>query len=218
MPRKKADAEPQADAALAEDVQDVAAAAADADNVEDVAEDAPDKSDNIVAAVGEQLSEVVSAVKDKAGEVIAPVAEKVEDAAAMIGDKVSDLVATVTGDKEEAEEEEEPVLAENEVLPTTISKGAATTTGKELPEYLQRRRTEIGRVVSNKMQKTVVVSVERSKPHPLYKKVVRQTVKFMAHDEMDSGMGDTVRIIESRPMSRRKRWRVIEIVQKAEQI
>ncbi len=64
----------------------------------------------------------------------------------------------------------------------------------------------------------MVVSVERSKPHPLYKKVVRQTVKFMAHDEMGSKTGDTVRIIESRPMSRRKRWQVVEIIQKAEQI
>jgi small subunit ribosomal protein S17 len=68
------------------------------------------------------------------------------------------------------------------------------------------------------MEKTVVVSVERAKPHPLYKKIVRRTVKFMAHDELGSGMGDTVRIVESRPMSRRKRWQVVEIVQRAEQL
>jgi len=140
-------------------------------------------------------------------DLVAPVASTVAD---------TDLVASVTDGSEESEEE--TTLAENEVLPTTISKGTATAAGKELPEYLQRRRTEVGRVVSNKMQKTVVVSVERSKLHPLYKKVVRQTVKFMAHDEMSSGMGDTVRIIESRPMSRQKRWQVVEIVQKAEQI
>jgi small subunit ribosomal protein S17 len=87
-----------------------------------------------------------------------------------------------------------------------------------LPEYLQRRRTEVGRVVSDKMQKTVVVSVDRRKPHPLYKKVMRRSVKFMAHDDLGSRMGDTVRIVESRPLSRRKRWRVVEIVQRAQQI
>jgi len=60
--------------------------------------------------------------------------------------------------------------------------------------------------------------VDRSKPHPLYKKVVRHTVKFMAHDEMGSKIGDTVRIIESRPMSKRKRWQVVDIIQRSEQV
>ncbi|MBF6613713.1 MAG: 30S ribosomal protein S17 [Chloroflexi bacterium] len=68
------------------------------------------------------------------------------------------------------------------------------------------------------MQNTVVVSVERSKTHPIYKKVIRQSVKFMAHDEMGSAIGDTVRIIESRPMSKRKRWRVVEIIRRAERV
>lgn len=87
-----------------------------------------------------------------------------------------------------------------------------------LPEYLQRRRLEVGRVVSDKMQKTVVVSVERRIQHPIYKKIMRRSVKFMAHDEMGAHTGDTVRIMESRPMSRHKRWQVVEILQKAEQI
>ncbi len=107
---------------------------------------------------------------------------------------------------------------ENEGIPTTISKGAASIAGSELPEYLRQRRTEIGRVVSDKMEKTVVVSVERAKPHPLYKKVVRRTVKFMAHDEKGSKIGDTVRIIEARPMSKRKRWQVVDIIQRSEQV
>lgn|SRR5690348_3963205 len=113
---------------------------------------------------------------------------------------------------------DETPIAETEAIPATISKGAATTAGAELPEYLRSRRTEIGRVVSDKMEKTVVVVVERSKPHPLYKKVVRQTVKFMAHDEQGSKIGDTVRIIESRPMSKRKRWQVVDIIQRSEQV
>jgi small subunit ribosomal protein S17 len=85
----------------------------------------------------------------------------------------------------------------------------------KLPQYLQARRTEVGRVVSDKMEKSVVVSVERSKQHPIYKKVMRRSVKFMAHDELGAVAGDLVRIVESRPMSKRKRWQVIEIVQRA---
>lgn len=87
----------------------------------------------------------------------------------------------------------------------------------QLPEYLHTKRTEVGRVVSDKMENTVVVLVERRKQHPLYKKVMRRSVKFMAHDEMGAKSGDTVRIIESRPISARKRWRVIEIISSADQ-
>jgi small subunit ribosomal protein S17 len=76
-----------------------------------------------------------------------------------------------------------------------------------------KRRTKLGRVVSDKMDKTVVVSVERLQRHPIYKRVVRLSTKFKAHDEENSArVGDTVRIEESRPVSRDKRWRVIEIV------
>ena len=95
---------------------------------------------------------------------------------------------------------------------------AKKESGTQLPEYLRSRRTEVGRVVSDKMEKTVVVQVERKKPHPLYKKVIGRSVKFMAHDELGSAEGDTVRIIESRPMSARKRWQVIEIIAKAEKL
>lgn len=71
-----------------------------------------------------------------------------------------------------------------------------------------------GTVVSDKMQKTVVVAVTRAYQHPLYKKIVRKTTKFMAHDEHDRcKIGDVVEIIESRPLSKRKRWEVIKIVQ-----
>jgi small subunit ribosomal protein S17 len=94
----------------------------------------------------------------------------------------------------------------------------ATPQGRELPQYMKGRRTETGYVVSDKMEKTVVVRVERLKPHPLYHKVMRRSVKFMAHDEMGAGMGDRVRIIEARPMSKRKRWLVVEILERAQQI
>ena len=81
-----------------------------------------------------------------------------------------------------------------------------------------KRRTKTGRVVSDKMDKTVVVSVERLRRHPIYKRVVRLSSKFKAHDgENSARVGDTVRIEESRPLSREKRWTVVEIVARGSQ-
>lgn len=78
------------------------------------------------------------------------------------------------------------------------------------------RKIRIGKVVSDKMEKTVVVSVERLVQHPLYSKAVKQTVKFKAHDENnESHIGDTVKIMETRPLSKDKRWRVVEIIERA---
>ncbi len=80
-----------------------------------------------------------------------------------------------------------------------------------------KRKTRLGRVVSDKMDKTVVVAVETLRHHPLYKKTVRRTVKYKAHDENNEcGLGDKVRIVETRPLSREKRWRVAEIMTKGE--
>ena len=79
-----------------------------------------------------------------------------------------------------------------------------------------QRKTKVGRVVSDKMDKTIVVSVERLARHPLYKRVVRLSTKFKAHDETnDAHVGDTVMIEESRPLSATKRWRLIEVVARA---
>ena len=79
-----------------------------------------------------------------------------------------------------------------------------------------QRKTKVGRVVSDKMDKTIVVSVERLARHRLYKRVIRLTTKFKAHDEAnDAHVGDTVRIEESRPLSATKRWRLVEVVQRA---
>jgi small subunit ribosomal protein S17 len=76
-----------------------------------------------------------------------------------------------------------------------------------------QRKAKVGRVVSDKMDKTIVVSVERLSRHPLYKRVIRLTTKFKAHDERNEArIGDTVRIEESRPLSATKRWRLVEIV------
>ncbi|MCL2088101.1 MAG: 30S ribosomal protein S17 [Oscillospiraceae bacterium] len=79
------------------------------------------------------------------------------------------------------------------------------------------RKTRIGKVVSDKMDKTVVVAIEHSVKHPLYKKVIKKTVKVKAHDENNAcGIGDRVQLMETRPLSKDKRWRVVEILVKAQ--
>ncbi len=78
------------------------------------------------------------------------------------------------------------------------------------------RKEKIGRVVSNKMTKSITIAVDRKVKHPIYGKFVNKTTKFMAHDEQnEAGIGDTVRIMETRPLSKNKRWRLVEIVEKA---
>ena len=78
------------------------------------------------------------------------------------------------------------------------------------------RKTRVGTVVSDKMDKTVVVSIQDNVKHPLYKKIIKRTVKFKAHDEENAcGVGDKVKIMETRPLSKDKRWRVTEIIEKA---
>ena len=78
------------------------------------------------------------------------------------------------------------------------------------------RKTRVGTVVSDKMDKTVVVAIEDSVRHPLYKKIIKRTVKFKAHDELNAcGVGDTVEIMETRPLSKDKNWRVVNIIEKA---
>src|SRR6266571_6730961 len=89
-----------------------------------------------------------------------------------------------------------------------MTESTATVRGK--------RKTKVGRVVSDRMDKTIVVSVERLTRHRLYKRVIRLTTKFKAHDEAnDAHVGDTVLIEESRPLSATKRWRLVQIVQRA---
>ena len=83
-------------------------------------------------------------------------------------------------------------------------------------EVRNLRKTRIGEVVSDKMDKTITVAIEDHVKHPLYGKIVKKTVKFKAHDENnDCGIGDTVKIMETRPLSKDKRWRLVEIIEKA---
>ena len=78
------------------------------------------------------------------------------------------------------------------------------------------RKTRTGKVISNKMDKTIVVAIEEHVKHPLYKKIVKDTYKLKAHDENNTcGVGDRVKVMETRPLSKDKRWRVVEIIEKA---
>ncbi|MEH0158357.1 30S ribosomal protein S17 [Limibacter armeniacum] len=78
------------------------------------------------------------------------------------------------------------------------------------------RKERVGVVTSNKMDRSIVVAVESRQKHPMYGKFVKKTAKFMAHDEKnDCNIGDTVRIMETRPLSKRKRWRLVEVVERA---
>ena len=142
--------------------------------------------------------------------------------------KAEETEATVENPTEGGEETSavetvvDTVASAVETVADSIQSGAAAVAGViagngEPSKVKKGKRAErIGVVSSDKMTKTVVVNVDRLVKHPTYRKYVRRSKKFMAHDEMGAKIGDKVRIIETRPMSARKRWRVVEIVQRAE--
>lgn len=115
----------------------------------------------------------------------------------------------------------EAVTSAAEAVVETVSAGAAAVAdaigGSDEPGKVKKgkRAERIGVVSSDRMTKTVVVNVDRLVKHPIYRKYVRKRKKFMAHDEIGAKIGDKVRIMETRPLSARKRWRVVEIIQKA---
>ena len=122
-------------------------------------------------------------------------------------------------------EENEENIEETSIAAAGTPKGEPDSATSATPDAAEpeaaavqarRRRLEkVGLVTSDKMTKTVVVRVERQVKHPKYKRYIRRRTKFMAHDELGAHTGDIVRIVETRPLSARKRWRVVEIVQKA---
>lgn len=116
-----------------------------------------------------------------------------------VGSAASTVAETVTG----------AVSSVASAVGLTGDNGDAAKSGRG------NRAQRVGVVTSDKMMKTVVVRVDRLIKHPKYRRYVRRKKQFMAHDEMGAGIGDKVRIIETRPLSARKRWRVVEIVQKA---
>lgn len=140
--------------------------------------------------------------------------------------KTEELEETVEAAAEPAAEEAVPVEAATETPAETAKPKAKTAAGskkkkeasddKPAAERTHKRAEKVGVVASDAMTKTVTVRVDRLVKHPIYRKYVRRRKKFMAHDELGAKVGDKVRIIETRPLSARKRWRVVEIIQKAE--
>ncbi len=145
-----------------------------------------------------------------------------------VEDKKVEAVETVEAIKEEKPKETTKAASsdkkeEKPKKPTSKAKAAPAKSKKEVAvgdvatETKTRKRAEkVGVVWSDKMMKTVVVRVERMVKHPLYHKYMKRRKKFMAHDELGASEGDRVRIVETRPLSAKKRWRVVEIIQKAE--
>jgi small subunit ribosomal protein S17 len=131
------------------------------------------------------------------------------DSSSIVGsiiDTVSSAVETVAG----------TVASTVGSVATTITDAVGITGGADEAKTAESHRAQrIGVVTSDKMTKTVVVRVDRLIKHPKYRRYVRRKKQFMAHDELGATTGDKVRIVETRPLSARKRWRVVEIVQKA---
>jgi len=154
------------------------------------------------------------------------VAEETAVEAAGQADDAADVEAAPVAEVEAAPAEEAPVEAAPvaEEKPKKATKSAPKTKAPKKSETpvapvtqkVHKRAEKIGIVSSDKMMKTVTVRVDRLVKHPVYRKYVKTRKKFMAHDEMGAKVGDKVRIIETRPLSARKRWRVVEILHKAE--
>ena len=124
-----------------------------------------------------------------------------ESIAVTIGETVAGAVNAVAG-------------TAADVVETVVE--AISPNGDETKKTGSSRAERVGVVASDKMTKTVTVRVDRVVKHPTYRKYIRRRKKFMAHDELGAAIGDKVRIIETRPLSAKKRWRVVEIIQKAE--
>jgi small subunit ribosomal protein S17 len=114
-----------------------------------------------------------------------------------------------------AEAAETSPLATSEAAAPTVAAPAAPAKGQRTKGGRGNRVQKVGIVSSDKMQKTVVVRVDRQVLHMKYRRYVRRTTRFKAHDELGATVGDRVRIVETRPLSAQKRWRVVEILQKA---
>lgn len=145
--------------------------------------------DAINASAGSVSNEGAQAEPTILDSVVETVSSAVETVSNVVSDGVSSIVSVVTG--------------------------SAEANGSK-DERISKRAEKVGVVSSDKMTKTVVVRVDRVVKHPVYRKYIRRRKKFMAHDETGAAIGDKVRIVETRPLSAQKRWRVIEIIQKAE--
>jgi small subunit ribosomal protein S17 len=166
--------------------------------------------DTAVESKADDNAETAEATEDKPKKSAKKKADETEDAAEpnileTVIDTVSTAAETVAG-----------TIAG--VVTSGVSSVVSAVTGssEEDKKRTNNRAEKIGIVQSDKMTKTVTVRVDRLVKHPIYRKYVKRRKKFMAHDELGATIGDKVKIVETRPLSARKRWRVVEIIQKAE--
>lgn len=151
-------------------------------------------------AVEETETEATEEVKADAAET----EEKAEESTSIV-DTVTNAVASAV----------ETVAETASAVVSTVAK-AVSGNSEEAKTDRGNRAERVGVVSSDKMEKTVTVRVDRLVKHPMYRKYIKRRKKFMAHDELGATIGDKVRIVETRPLSAKKRWRVVEIIQKAE--
>lgn len=173
---------------------------------ETVVEASADETEGAVEAAAETTETEVEAQ----GETADPVAEEAVEAA-----PAEEIAAEAAPAEEKAEKPKKPA-AKKPAAKKAEKVAAAPADGAETVKKAGKRAEKVGIVQSDKMTKTVVVRVDRVVKHPVYRKYVKRKKKFMAHDDLGAKTGDKVRIVETRPLSARKRWRVIEIIQKAE--
>lgn len=129
------------------------------------------------------------------------ITEKAEEIVENVIEKAEKIVEKIEEKLEEKKEEK--------------IEGAKTAEEKKKTSHSGMRKTRVGKVLSNKMDKTIIVSEEKRVMHPIYKKFFKKTTKFAAHDPKNTcDIGDTVKIMETRPLSKTKRWRLVEIVEK----
>jgi small subunit ribosomal protein S17 len=171
--------------------------AAETETTEETAVEAAPADEATVEAAGDETE---AAAQEAPAEVEAAPAE--EEAAAPVEAAPAEEAPKKTAAKKPAKKE--------------AKAKAAAPAGGETVKKAGKRAEKVGVVKSDKMTKTVVVRVDRLVKHPIYRKYVKKKKNFMAHDELGAKTGDKVRIVETRPLSARKRWRVIEIIQRAE--
>ena len=217
MPKKKTDEEVEgaiAGETVETAVDDTAVEAAPAEAVEETAvEAAPAEEVAEVEAAEEEVAAAPAEAVEETAVEAAP-AEEIEAAQAeeVVAAPVEEEVAVEAAPV--VEEKPKKAVAKPAAKAPKVTKPAAQVEGEA--SKVSKRAEKIGIVASDKMTKTVTVRVDRLVKHPIYRKYVKKRKKFMAHDELGAKIGDKVRIVETRPMSARKRWRVVEILHKAE--
>jgi small subunit ribosomal protein S17 len=166
------------------------------------------------ASTGENQEAEAVGVEAADGETAAPAETAEVESSAAPAEETVDAEAAPADESvaaEAASAQDQP-----KQTPATKQTDAGSSDGAVAKQAVHKRAEKVGIVASDKMMKTVTVRVDRLVKHPVYRKYIKKRKKFMAHDDLGAQIGDKVKIVETRPLSARKRWRVVEIIQKAQ--